>query len=331
MPPLPIPTLETIAAGLPQPPHQLLGRRPGPLVLPDNIVCFQRRSAAELNRPRRGRALHHRFVLIIALRTTVSVCVDDRVIRLGAGEGLLVFPFQFHHYIDGGQKDLLWIFITFDLAEAESLKSLRYRPFTFTAAARGLTTELVAAYEREGRMSELPALLLALLLARLRRQEPAARRQDVQDAAPGMVMQVNQLAHQSHELPGIKEIAHALGISQSHLRARFRASCGVSVGKHLRRLRLEKARGLLRLTPNRVSEVAEQCGFNSIYSFSRAFCATFGLSPMAYRQSVGPYGGSRQGRSKRRGKPGEKKETRKLAPPGFEPVPPAAPSPARGQ
>ncbi len=298
MPLASLPTLETLAADLPHPPHQLLGRRPGPLVLPDNIVCFQRRSAAELNRPRRGRALHHRFVLIIALHTTVSVCVDDQVIRLGAGEGLLVFPFQFHHYLDSGQKDLLWIFITFDLAEAESLKSLRYRPFVFTPAARDLATELIAAYEKEGRMSELPALLLALLLARLRRQEPAVRRKAVPVAAPamGMVMQVNQLAHQRNELPGIKEIAQALGISQSHLRARFRASCGVSVGKHLRRLRLEKASGLLRLTPNRVSEIAEQCGFNSIYSFSRAFCAAFGQSPMAYRQSVGPYGKSRTAR-----------------------------------
>ncbi len=296
----PAPTLETIAAGLPHPPHQLLGRRPGPLVLPDNIVCFQRGSASELNRPRRGRALHHRFVLIIALHATVSVCVDDRVIRLSAGEGLLIFPFQFHHYIDAGQKDLLWIFITFDLANSESLQSLQYRPFVFTPAARTLATELIAAYQREGRLSELPALLLALLLARLKRQEPAPRRKPARSAAPGMVMQVNQLAHQSNAPLGIKEIAHALGISQSHLRARFRASCGVSLGRHLRRLRLERARGLLRLTPNRVSEVAEQCGFNSIYSFSRAFCAAFGLPPMAYRQSVGPYGGAKKG--KRRGR-----------------------------
>src|SRR3954471_13160440 len=95
------PTLETLAADLPQPPHQLLGRRPGPLVLPDNIVCFQRRSSHELNRPRRGRALHHRFVLILALKGAVGVCIDDRVIRLMPGEGLLVFPFQFHHYVEG--------------------------------------------------------------------------------------------------------------------------------------------------------------------------------------------------------------------------------------
>jgi AraC-like DNA-binding protein len=288
------PTLETLAADLPHPPHQLLGRRPGPLVLPDNIVCFHRQAASELNRPRRGRALHHRFVLIIALHATVSVCIDDRVIRLGAGEGLLIFPFQFHHYIDAGQKDLLWIFITFDLANAESLQSFQYRPFVFTPAARVLATELIAAYQKEGRMSELPALLLALLLARLRRQEPAPRRKPAPTAAPGMVMQVNQLAHQNNEPLGIKEIAAVLGISQSHLRARFRASCGVSLGRHLRRLRLERARGLLRLTPNRVSEIAEQCGFNSIYSFSRAFCAAFGQPPVAYRQSVGPYGGARR-------------------------------------
>lgn len=301
MPPKKGPTLETLAAGLPHPPHQLLGRRPGPLVLPDNIVCFQRSSTNELNQPRRGRALHHRFVLIIALKATVSVCVDDRVIRLGAGEGLLIFPFQFHHYVDAGQKNLLWIFITFDLSDAESLNSLQYRPFVFTPAARDIATELIAAYEKEGRMSEFPCLLLALLLARLRRQEPAPRRKSTQTPAPSMVMRVNQLAHQSHHPLGIKDIASGLGISQSHLRARFRASCGVSIGRHLRRLRLERASGLLRLTPNRVSEIAEQCGFNSIYSFSRAFHAAFGLPPVAYRQSVGPHGGPRH----RRVRPGK--------------------------
>lgn len=299
MPPRSNPSLESVAAILPQPPHQLLGRRPGPLVLPDNIVCFQRRDGSELNRPRRGRALHHRFVLIMALETTVGVCVDDRVIRLRAGEGLLVFPFQFHHYIDKGAGRLFWLFITFDLADAEELQAMHYRPFTITPDVRALTTELINAYHEEGRMSELPALLLALLLARLRRQGPAPRHRHAPLAAPGMVMQVNQLAHRAGEPIGIKEIARGLGISQSHLRARFRASCGVSLGRHLRRLRLERACGLLRLTPNRISEIAEQCGFNSIYSFSRAFRAGFGMSPMIYRQSVGPHGGPRHRRGSR--------------------------------
>lgn len=292
--------LEALAANLPHPPHPLLGRRPGPLVLPDNMVCFQRRSASELNRPRHGRALHHRFVLILALRATVSVCVDDRVIRLGANEGLLVFPFQFHHYIDHGQRDLLWIFITFDLADAESLESLRYRPFALTPAARALATDLLKACQQEERMSELPLLLLALLLARLRRQQPVPRRKHHPAVEPGVVTRVNQLAHRSNQPLGLKEIARNLGISQSHLRARFRASCGVSIGRHLRRLRLERACGLLRLTPHRVTEIADQCGFNSIYSFSRAFCAAFGQSPSVYRQKMRPPGGTRSGGKQRR-------------------------------
>ncbi len=288
-------TLDALAANLPRPPHPLLGRRAGPLVLPDNIVCFQRRSASELNRPRHGRALHHRFVLILALRTTVSVCVDDRVIRVGANEGLLVFPFQFHHYIDDGQRNLLWIFITFDLADSESLQSLRYRPFVLTPTARALAADLLRSCHTEERASELPLLLLALLLARLRRQQPARQRRHDPAVEPGVATRVNQLAHRSSQPLGVKEIARNLGISQSHLRARFRASCGVSIGRHLRRLRLERACGLLRLTPLRVTEIAEQCGFNSIYSFSRAFCTAYGLPASVYRQKTRPPGGRRSG------------------------------------
>src|ERR1044071_6265713 len=107
---------------LPQSIHQVLGRRSGVVELPDNIVCFRRRSATELNRPGRGRALHHRCVLIMALRTAVTVCVDDRAIRLHAGEGLLVLPFQFHHYMEAERAAICWCFVTFDLTHAERLE-----------------------------------------------------------------------------------------------------------------------------------------------------------------------------------------------------------------
>lgn len=286
---LPAPaSLEILLTRLPRPTHPLFGRRPGPLVLPDNIVCFQRRSSAELNRPMQGRALHHRFVLILALQGSASVCVDDQVIRLGAGEGLLVFPFQFHHYLEKGERNLRWIFITFDLAEDTALQALRYRPFALDREARTLATELIRAYLQEERLSELPSLLLALLLARLRRQQPIRRRKPGARSDPGLIPRVNQFAHHHNHTAGLKEIARELGISQSHLRARFRASCGVSIGRHLRQLRLDRAGGLLRLTPLRVTEIAEQCGFNSIYSFTRAFGAGFGQSPTAYRQKMRP-------------------------------------------
>lgn len=285
MPTTSTPDLTKLVARLPQPLHQLLGRPAGNVTLPDNIVCFQRQSAADLNKPRRGRALHHRFVLICALRTAVTVCVDDQSILLRAGHGLLVFPFQFHHYTGAQREKLSWLFVTFELTEAEGLAALRYRPFELTPPLQALAAELVESYETE-RAADMPVLLLALLLARLRRLRPAGPvRVESKSPVPGLLTRVNHLAQRSGEHPNLKEIARALGISPSHLRARFRASCGVSIGRHLRRLRLEQACGLLRLGPQRVSEIAEQCGFTSIYSFSRAFRQAYGIPPLAFRHN----------------------------------------------
>jgi AraC-like DNA-binding protein len=275
-------SLEKLANLLPSPLRPLHGKRAAPLALPDNIICFCRRSATDLNRPQRGRALHHRFVLILALETAVTVAVDDRAIRLNADEGLLVLPFQFHDYIQPAREDLRWLFITFDMIDVEPLQPLRFRPFVITQVVRQTCAELVEAYLTRGE-GDLTSLLLSVLLQRIRQAEPILRRHHKPPVAPGLIMQVNQLAQSKEEPLSVKEIARSLGISASHLRARFRASCGVSLGRHLRRLRLEKACGLLRLSQRRVTEIAELCSFTSIYSFSRAFHTAYGVSPMAYR------------------------------------------------
>lgn len=273
--------LEKLVRGLPHPAHPIDGRRPERIVVPQNLACFQRRSATELNRPRSGRALHHRFVLIIALKTAVTVCVDDREFRLTPGHGLLVFPFQFHHYLQAERQELCWLFITFEGADAEALRDLRSRPFVLDEELRSLLAEVLEAH-RSKRTADLAVLRTAVLLARLRHAkkiEPASL-----PSAPSLALQVNLHASRIGARVSIKELATSIGISESHLRARFRASCGVSLGRHLRRLRLEQASGLLRLGTTRVGEIAEQCGFTSIYSFSRAFRAAYGLPPRVYRR-----------------------------------------------
>ena len=275
--------LERLSTLLPSPLTPLHGRRGAPLALPDNIICFCRRNSSDLNRPERGRALHNRYVLILALETTVSVCIDDRAIRLQPNEGVLVLPFQFHDYTEAAKENLKWLFVTFELFEAGSLEALKYRPFKLTHEVYHAATDLVDAYL--GKLdSDLVSLLLGVLLSRIRQADPIKRRQKVVSGSPRLIMQVDRLAQGTTTAPSIKWLASELGISSSHLRARFRASCGVSIGKHLRSLRLEKACGLLRMSQNRVTEIAETCGFTSIYSFSRAFHSTSGVSPLQYRR-----------------------------------------------
>lgn len=278
--------LEAAVAALGRPPDPVMGRRGMPLVLPGNILCFQHDAAARLNQPQHGRALHHRFVLMFALRTAVTVCVDDRRIRLRTGDGLLVLPFQFHHYVEPARAVVRWLFITFEATDPALLEPLRFRPFTLNPGLRQLVRAVVVAYQNP-EDADLLVLLLGLILARLRRLDPVRHRPVPAPAAPELVAQVNRLAQRTGETPRVRELARELGISASHLRTRFRASCGISLGRHLRRLRLEQACGLLRLSRARVSEIAEQCGFNSVYAFSRAFRAAYGVPPRVYRRPEG--------------------------------------------
>jgi AraC-type DNA-binding domain-containing proteins len=277
----PLARLAAGAARLGRPAHPLHGkRRPAP-PLPENVICFQRRAGAELNRPMQGRALHHRHVLIVALKGEGTVCADDHETPLGPGTGLVVLPYQHHHYTRADRR-LHWLFVTFEYAQGVALEPLRHRSFRLTPDRAEQLTELVRDW-RTRPESGLPELRLALLLADLTPPpEPVAA-----GAASSLKPRVN-LAIQRRRpvMPTIRELAADLGMSPSHLRSRFRASCGVSLGRHMRELRLERARGLLRMSPARVSEIAEQCGFSSLFTFSRAFKARYGESPLACRRAA---------------------------------------------
>jgi AraC-like DNA-binding protein len=275
--------LERLTRLLPVPLNALEGHRAPDLALPDNLVCFYHHSFKQMNLPPEGRALHHRYVLILALETAATVCVDDRAIRLHAGEGLLVLPFQFHNYIMPERDDITWLFVTFEMADGRALEPLRFHSFSLSPILRQLLTDMIRAYLSPGQ-AELALLTFALLLVRIRQSDRLRHDPQPISAVPALVIQINQLAQGPGKMPSVEEMASHIGISPSHLRARFRASCGVSLGRHLRKLRMEKACSLLRLSSRRVSEIAEQCGFTSIFSFSRSFRKTFGVSPVAYRR-----------------------------------------------
>ena len=71
--------------------------------------------------------------------------------------------------------------------------------------------------------------------------------------------------------------------SESHLRLMFRKHTGMSIGGYIQKVKIEKARSLLLGSDSNISEVADACGFGSLYSFSRAFKRVTGLSPRGYR------------------------------------------------
>lgn len=82
------------------------------------------------------------------------------------------------------------------------------------------------------------------------------------------------------------ELAGRAGVSQGHLIRVFRAELGVSPQEAQRFLRLDQAATLLARSNLKVQAIAEQCGYQCPFHFSRSFKELYGRSPRSFRQHL---------------------------------------------
>jgi AraC-like DNA-binding protein len=78
--------------------------------------------------------------------------------------------------------------------------------------------------------------------------------------------------------------AAGCGVSYPHFRRIFNLRYSLPPGKYLALLRLKKATSMLSSGDEQISRVAEQCGFDDQFYFSRLFKKYYHFSPMRYRR-----------------------------------------------
>jgi len=88
--------------------------------------------------------------------------------------------------------------------------------------------------------------------------------------------------HLSDELT-LEDLASVACFSSFHFHRIFTFTTGETPHDFIERLRLEKAANKLCTMPNKsVSDIAAECGYNSISSFSRAFKKYHKISPVGF-------------------------------------------------
>ncbi len=80
-----------------------------------------------------------------------------------------------------------------------------------------------------------------------------------------------------------ENLANTVRISPSRLRHLFRTEVGVPLGRYVKRLRLERARELLRDSFLEVKEVAAAVGFTDVSHFVRDYKLTYSERPSETR------------------------------------------------
>src|SRR5215467_604234 len=82
----------------------------------------------------------------------------------------------------------------------------------------------------------------------------------------------------------LDEMARSVGLSTAHFARMFRKSTGETPHQFVLRLRVDRAKAMLRVSDARVFDVAMACGFKTPQHFAQVFRDACRVSPTEYRQ-----------------------------------------------
>lgn len=285
--------LESIFADLPTPLDYFSGFSSFLPLLPHDVLAFQR---SRIYLDNEYVAFHHRFVFIVAVQGRGSVILDGQMCMLSPGHGVLVSPYQSHYYAHLTGTRFRWLFLTFALDESAALLPLRNMRIKLSPTALTHLSTIMKLYKNALHGDDYSAgdiaLHLALLLhdllkPRMSCLQAIASTTECADERHSLAGRASQYVYQhiAHPLsPG--DVACELDVSESHLRALFRQTVGVSLGKFIRQAKIFTACTLLRTSRLSVTAIAAECGYDSLYAFSRAFHNVMQTSPLQYRKRM---------------------------------------------
>ena len=126
-------------------------------------------------------------------------------------------------------------------------------------------------------------------LGRIFAQAIALRTSQTAHERTRLVYQVKAFldAHYANPDLLLNEVAAGVNLSPSHFSVIFSQEMGESFKDYLTRIRLERAKELLRTTNLKCAEIAYQSGYNDPHYFSHVFHKRIGLPPQQFRQQ--PY------------------------------------------
>ena len=259
---------------------------------------------------------HLDFVALYAVRGGSGLhIVNGAASALAKDDIYLLAPGSLHSYIRYCNLEIDALYFAPDLLRPEELEALRVLPGFWSLFAREADSTEARADPRlhlrpeEYRSIEAQLAILRALWSRDDDASPLLLRQAVfallvhlawrwqqtpapitanicASSAPTIADAVRWCEGHFAEPLSVPQLAARLFLSPGHFSQRFTREVGVAPAAFVRRLRLEKARALLRETDWPLSRIAEATGFADAAHLARSFRAFYGQTPRTFRESV---------------------------------------------
>ena len=130
-------------------------------------------------------------------------------------------------------------------------------------------------------------MAIAVALVKDYAVQPASLRLYKGGLSPARLRRIKELVHAKidHDLT-LEDMAQSVDLSITHFCQMFRNSTGQSPHQFVLRLKVERAKEMLRTADVRVLDVAVACGFKTQQHFARVFRTISGTSPTEYRREL---------------------------------------------
>lgn len=235
-----------------------------------------------------GRIIHYgdkiqRCELIYKLSGEVITHFNKKVYHIKPGE-VYILPKTGNadYFIERiAPGDCIDIFFDTDASFGEDLLLFDFRDHmkvrNLFQKIYGLWLTKPEGYEWKG-MSAVYEILYEMLL----KKEQSAAKSKFKKLEPG----IEYLHSHLYDTIDYKRPSEACGISYTYFKKLFIEKFGVPPIRYVTEMRLERSKELLLTKIYTVSEVAQMCGFESIYYFSKKFKEKYQCTPTAYKNSV---------------------------------------------
>lgn len=278
----------------PRPGQYFVGQTGEALSLPENILIFI--SSAPVPAESHDKLAHHRHVLLTIFEGRGSIIINGERFRLEPGKILLLMPHQMHLTLFD-DRELFWVYTTFEMADSDLLEEIANRPLPIPDAAYQGIFELLQCNIREYGEDTLEGTRAALCILRILIEMLAAHRSGgapTENPQQQLADRINRYLYKHLDRPlDMEELSAHFGYSPTHLRRLYREFIGMPIGAYLRNMRHARAQTLLAQSTMPLREIARCCGYGSEFAFSTAFRNREGISPGRFRA------GERPGKTKR--------------------------------
>ncbi len=223
--------------------------------------------------------------IIVLFDGILSANIDGRVQRLRAGECGIFLARDSADFEFPVRSHLIWCETGELIVSEEALQRIAELPPALPSWPRLESLQQLGVELGHGSGDNVENLRNTLGAAVAYEYFHRAGLQQVEKPLPASVLRARRLIDRSFDQPlRLDDIAAAAGVTPSHLVASFRRHLDVTPSRYLWQVRTEKGLHLIMQTNLSIAEIAQRCGFQNQFHFSRYIKKLAGHPPTALRK-----------------------------------------------